>query len=140
MFGPAEVCGNAITLVVDGIKKGTAACEDVTALMERMAAFLDTLGIHVQADHPTDTPRELANPCEQVLRHFLIVLRQIYKLTHSKWERFKTIIKAILDDDEIKNSLEQMEALISRYTSTEVSTILAKVSSQAQVYWYWAAG
>lgn len=118
-------------MVIDGVKKGSEAAKDIETLMECISAFLEILSIHISRRSATYAPPQLVNTCDLVLKHFLVVLKQVYSQTHSQRERAKVAFKAFLGEQVNQDYLKEMETLIKNFSNSSIAAILAKVGDQS---------
>jgi len=134
-FGPSQQCFNAISFVIGAVQDYDAVFDNVTSMMERMAAFLERLRIFLddqKAEEKVDQRMRL--DMYRVLEHFVTVLSIWHKLAHSRTARLKLATKVTFfgEDEGVGGAMEKLEILIRNYTDTQISLIVKTVSDSAR--------
>jgi hypothetical protein len=126
VFGPSNLCFNAVSYLISTVAKYKNIFSSITKLFEHVWAFLDRFGIHASA--PISLDVRLKMIILQLLRSFT----RICALSARVAKQHKTLLYlkvfAFDTDAGLKAERDKFEALVTDELSTSVVLILTKVN------------
>ncbi|PLB40922.1 uncharacterized protein BDW47DRAFT_134139 [Aspergillus candidus] len=111
VFGPSELCFNAISLVIHAWQDYQAAFESLASLLDRCGQYLCRLQYYIRGGMDV----ALAKVACQHLQLFVEICDRVIKLRHSKRRKLALFAKLFfLNDNEVQELLEKMDGLVDQ--------------------------
>lgn len=132
VFGPSQMCFNAISFIITSAQKYSKIFADILELLERVSVFLERFQIHTRTANIGDghiDPR-LGRLVHQLLQSFMRICIITIKLTHRD-HRLLAFGKILLYDSDggVQNELDKFERLVGDELGMTVALILESSKS-----------
>ncbi|KAK1147409.1 hypothetical protein N8T08_001491 [Aspergillus melleus] len=111
VFGPAELCFNAVSLVIHAWQGYRDVFESLAGLLDKCSQYLSRLEYYIRGGMDA----RLAKVACQHLQLFVEICDRTIKLRHSKRRKLMVFSKFFfLNDNDIQDLLDKMDSLIDR--------------------------
>ncbi|KAL4785921.1 hypothetical protein BJX76DRAFT_150863 [Aspergillus varians] len=109
VFGPSELCFNAVSMVIQVWQGYQGVFESLAALLERCGQYMSRLEYYIRGG----LDAKLAKVSCQHLQLFVEICDRTIKLRRSKWRKLAVFTKLLfLNDNDIGDLLEKMDSLV----------------------------
>ncbi|KAL4882640.1 hypothetical protein BJY04DRAFT_217136 [Aspergillus karnatakaensis] len=128
IFGPSELCFNALSFVIQAWKGYQAIFEELATLLSKCAEFLERLEYHIKAK----MDKNLSRVAAQHLLLFVEICSRTVRL-RSKKSRLKAFSKIFfMQEDSVADLLEQMQRLVDKENRLVGAQTLALAAEAAE--------
>jgi hypothetical protein len=131
VFGPADICFNAISLLLDVPKKVRAFHDAIDAVFDEVAPTLSQFKIYSKIDLVDNVDDELKLAIHKVLISFVDICAKCINFEHSgRWDRVKSHTKRLLcDDQSVEDELKKFKNLVQGQQNVQSAVTLDAVLS-----------
>jgi len=121
VFGPADLCFNAISLLLDIPKQIRASHEAVASVFLSVGPVLSQLAIYERIDASRPIHNDLALSINKVMISFVDICAKCINIKYGdKWYKFKKIAKRTLcEDKELEEELANFRSLVGWHNDTQ---------------------
>ncbi|KAH8592092.1 hypothetical protein B0O99DRAFT_689874 [Bisporella sp. PMI_857] len=131
VFGPAELCFNAVSLLLDIPSKIHDFHEAVDGLLDEVSVMLSQFKIYQRIEQFSNIDPELYDTIQKLMVSFVNICALSINLRDnaSRWKRFKGSMKKVLLDDDsgVKGELDAFRSLIQKQSTIRETVTLENV-------------
>ncbi|KAK4151597.1 hypothetical protein C8A00DRAFT_35745 [Chaetomidium leptoderma] len=131
VFGPADLCFNAISMLLDVPKKVRAFHDAIDAVFEEVAPTLSQFKIYGRIDLLDKVDEDLKLAIHKVLISFVDICAKCINFKYGgKWDRIKVHTKRVLcDDQSVDDELKKFRTLVQGQQNVQNTVTLEEVLS-----------
>lgn len=130
VFSPSTQIYNAISSIIQICQKTQDVFDTITALMDRLRAFLEILSSHLERlDGQEKLDKKLRRSVYRVLEQFVKILAETYKRTKS-WRGTLSVafhIAVFAEYPAIKTAMEKFDGLVLQVTHEQINQVYLKM-------------
>ncbi|KAL4935527.1 hypothetical protein BDV06DRAFT_217363 [Aspergillus oleicola] len=134
-FGPAGLCFNALSFLLDIPKKVHEYHGEVTAIFEEVGPVLSQFRVYQRVEESTQIDEALRDCIHQVMTRFVDLCAYCIKIhRESGWRSFKrTTKRVLLDDKSVKDQLDHFKELIQNQSNIQ-ATLTIEAALETRQY------
>ena len=131
VFGPADLCFNAISLLLDMPKKIRDFHDAIDAVFEEVAPTLSQFKIYSRIDLFDNVDEDLKLAIHKVLISFVDICAKCINIKHGgRWDRVKVHTRRLLcDDQDVEDELKKFKSLVQGQQNVQSAVTLDAVLS-----------